>query len=114
MAEPSLAARSRSSLVRAGSLTEAKLTTNALRQSEGTQAQRRRYDSLERPSKLANGVVDPPIASSNTSSVMEPGEFFSRGTSLCAKLCHPQCQVFQAPLLGNVGIAIVITVPRIP
>lgn len=75
MAEPSLAARSRSSLVRAGSLTETKLTTNALRQSEGSQAQRRRYDSLERPSKLANGVVDPPVASSNASSVMGPGEF---------------------------------------
>ena len=39
-----------------------------LRQSEGTQAQRRRYDSLERPSKLANGVDDPPV--------VVPGEFY--------------------------------------
>jgi hypothetical protein len=71
MVEPSLASRSRSSLVRAGSLTETKLTTNALRQSEGTQAQRRRYDSLERPSKLANGVADP-----LANSVVAPGEFY--------------------------------------
>ncbi|KAF8265240.1 hypothetical protein EI94DRAFT_1736338 [Lactarius quietus] len=58
MAEPSLAARPRTSLVRAGSLTETKLTTNVSRQSEGTQAQRRRYDSLERPSKFVNGAPD--------------------------------------------------------
>jgi hypothetical protein len=62
MAEPSLATRPRSSLVRAGSLTESKLTT---RQSEGTQAQRHRHDSVERPSKLANGLVGPPAAASN-------------------------------------------------
>ena len=74
MAEPSLASQSRSSLVRAGSLTETKLTTNVLRQSEGTQAQRRRYDSLERPSKLANGVDNPPVANS----VVVPGEFYPK------------------------------------
>ncbi|KAH9083633.1 hypothetical protein EDB83DRAFT_2511952 [Lactarius deliciosus] len=71
MAEPSLPARSRSSLVRAGSLTETKPTTNVLRQSEGIQAQRDRYDSVERPSKLANGVVGPPVAAFNASSVVE-------------------------------------------
>jgi hypothetical protein len=65
MAESSLAARPRSSLVRAGSLTESKLSTNVLRQSEGTQAQRHRHDSVERPSKLANGLVGPPAAASN-------------------------------------------------
>ncbi|KAH9048837.1 hypothetical protein EDB84DRAFT_126817 [Lactarius hengduanensis] len=70
MAEPSLPARSLSSLVRAGSLTETKPTTNVLRQSEGTQAQRDRYDSVERPSKLANGVVIPPVAASNAGSVV--------------------------------------------
>lgn len=73
MPEPSLAARPRSSLVRAGSLTETKLTTNVSRQSEGPQAQRRRYDSLERPSTLSNGVV---IPNSNASSVVGPGEFY--------------------------------------
>ncbi|KAH9034875.1 hypothetical protein EDB85DRAFT_1889598 [Lactarius pseudohatsudake] len=70
MAEPSIPARSRSSLVRAGSLTETKLTTNVLRQSEGTQVQRDRYDSVERPSKLANRVVGPHVAASNAGSVV--------------------------------------------
>ncbi|KAH9005899.1 hypothetical protein EDB86DRAFT_3070969 [Lactarius hatsudake] len=76
MAEPSLPARSLSSLVRAGSLTETKPTTNVLRQSEGTQTQRDRYDSVERPSKLANGVVIPPVAASNAGSVVGTGEFY--------------------------------------
>jgi len=71
IAEPPLAARPRSSVVRAGSLTETKLTTsNTLGQSEGTQAQRDKYSSIERPSKLANGVVEPPVAASN-------GEFYA-------------------------------------
>ncbi|KAI9442314.1 hypothetical protein H4582DRAFT_1848073, partial [Lactarius indigo] len=70
MAEPPLPMRARSSLVRAGSLTEAKPTTNMLRQSEGAQAQRDRYDSVERPSKLANGVVGPPVTTSNADSVV--------------------------------------------
>lgn len=47
-----------------------------LRQSEGTQAQRDRYDFVERPSKLANGVVGPPVAASNASSVVGTGEFY--------------------------------------
>ena len=65
MAEPSLAARPRSALVRAGSLTESKLTSNVLRHAEGTQAQRNRHDSVEGPSKLANGVVGAHVAASN-------------------------------------------------
>ena len=96
--------------MRAGSLTETKLTTNVSRQSEGPQAQRRRYDSLERPSKLANGVV---IPSSNASSVVAPGEFYPEilGYALSYVI---QSQPSLVPLPGSVGIAIITTVPHIP
>ncbi len=46
----SLAARSRSSLMRAGSLVESKLTANTSRRSEGPHIRKDSYDSGERPS----------------------------------------------------------------
>ena len=47
MTVSSVAARPRSSLVRAGSLTEAKLSANALRRSGGPRTRKDSYDSSE-------------------------------------------------------------------
>ncbi len=47
MTVSSIAARPRSSLVRAGSLTEAKLSANALRRSGGPRTRKDSYDSSE-------------------------------------------------------------------
>jgi len=53
---PSLAARPRSSLMRAGSLTESKLTANASRRSEGARIRKDSYDSSECPSWPMQGI----------------------------------------------------------
>ena len=113
MTVSSIAARPRSSLVRAGSLTETKLSANALRRSGGPHTRKDSYDSSELSFSPLMRMSDLHFTVSSMGSVEENGEIYCRRRRFffLSHLC-PQLQVHVAP--PNVEIAIITIVPHIP
>ena len=112
MTVSSIAARPRSSLVRAGSLTETKLSANALRRSGGPRTRKDSYDSGEWSFCLVIEMSDLRFTVSSVESVARNGEIHYRRRR-CFFLIHfcPQPQAPVAP--RNVEIAINTIVPHI-
>ena len=78
MAVSSIAARPRSSLVRAGSLTETKLSANTLRCSGGPRARKDSYDSSEWSFRPVMRMSDLRFAVSSVDSAAGNGEMYCR------------------------------------
>jgi hypothetical protein len=112
MALSSLAARPRSSLARAGSLTETKLTANASRRLQRPPTRQESYDSSEYSSELEKRIVDRPATASSVGVAAENGAIHPDAIVYLLITFNYQCQVLLALHLGSVEIAIITTVPH--